>query len=411
LALSDNPAVAQHDWYAPVVEVVEAIVGVDVGQVRFVAEGAEQLESLIAEVAPLTGDQEKRHGRSGRQPQLLPRLDGRALQAVRSLDVVHTYPDIIARIVRRGDRPEGVAGLHHHRGLGRGGSAVRHQRQAEGRRHDQAQRRQQTDPQAAGTGCPQLCDPVSGGVHTFVTVANGRSPVKRTNKSLRLACRSASMALNVPHHDLEMNIKLTDQLTDRQTKILEFIRHVTRVRNYPPSVREIGEAVGLSSSSTVHNHLNQLERRGLIKRDPSKSRTVQLVQDANVDNQRRNAVSIPVIGNVAAGAPILAEENIEDHVLLSPDMAQEGFFLLRVRGESMMNAGILDGDLVLVRPQQEAPNGTIVVALVDGDATVKRFERGNGHVKLVAENPAYEPIVTTNVSLVGVVRGVIRMFR
>ena len=204
--------------------------------------------------------------------------------------------------------------------------------------------------------------------------------------------------------------ELTEQLTERQSKILDYIRKVTRERSYPPNVREIGENVGLSSSSTVHNHLNQLERRGLIKRDPSKSRTVQLVQDANVDNQRRNAVSIPVIGNVAAGAPILAEENIEDHVLLSPDMAQEGFFLLRVRGESMINAGILDGDLVLVRPQQEAPNGTIVVALVDGDATVKRFERGNGHVKLVAENPAYEPIVTTNVSLVGVVRGVIRMF-
>src|SRR6202521_2104032 len=192
-----------------------------------------------------------------------------------------------------------------------------------------------------------------------------------------------------PHHDLEMNIKLSDQLTDRQTKILEFIRHVTRVRNYPPSVREIGEAVGLSSSSTVHNHLNQLERRGLIKRDPSKSRTVQLVQDAGVDAQRRNAISVPVVGSVAAGAPILAEQNIEDHVLLSPDMAEEGNFLLRVRGESMINAGILDGDLVLVRPQQEAPaNGVIVVAMVDGDATVKRFERGKGHIRLVAENPA-----------------------
>ena len=208
-----------------------------------------------------------------------------------------------------------------------------------------------------------------------------------------------------------MRTKLTEQLTERQTKILDYIRYVTRVRSYPPSVREIGEAVGLSSSSTVHNHLNQLERRGLIKRDPSKSRTVQLVQDVDVDNQRRNAVSVPVIGNVAAGAPILAEQNIEDHVLLSPDMAQEGFFLLKVRGESMINAGIFDGDMVLVRPQQEAPNGSIVVAMVDGDATVKRFERGNGHVKLIAENPAFEPIVTTNVSLVGVVRGVIRMFR
>lgn len=204
---------------------------------------------------------------------------------------------------------------------------------------------------------------------------------------------------------------MNEQLTERQTKILDYIRYVTRVRSYPPSVREIGEAVGLSSSSTVHNHLNQLERRGLIHRDPSKSRTVQLVQDAGVDTQRRNAVSVPVVGNVAAGVPILAEQNIEEHILLSPDLAQEGFFLLRVRGDSMINAGILEGDLVLVRPQQEAPNGTIVVALVDGEATVKRFERGNGHVKLVAENPNYEPIVTTNVSLVGAVRGVIRMFR
>ena len=204
---------------------------------------------------------------------------------------------------------------------------------------------------------------------------------------------------------------MSEQLTERQNKILDYIRYVTRVRSYPPSVREIGEAVGLSSSSTVHNHLNQLERRGLIKRDPSKSRTVQLVQDVAVDTQRRNAISVPIVGNVAAGAPILAEQNIEDHLLLSPELAQEGFFLLRVRGDSMVNACILDGDLVLVKPQQEAPNGTIVVALVDGDATVKRFERGNGHVKLIAENPAYEPIVTTNVSLVGVVRGVIRMFR
>src|SRR5260370_5720097 len=198
----------------------------------------------------------------------------------------------------------------------------------------------------------------------------------------------ASVDLPELEKHTEMTSKLTDQLTDRQARILEYIRYQNKVRNYPPSVREIGEAVGLSSSSTVHNHLNQLERRGLIRRDPSKSRTVQLVQDAEFDNQRRNAVSIPVIGNVAAGAPILAAQNIEDHVLLSPDMAQEGFFLLRVRGESMINAGILDADLVLVRPQQAAPNRTIVIALVDGDAAVKRFERGNGHVKMDAENPA-----------------------
>jgi repressor LexA len=208
-----------------------------------------------------------------------------------------------------------------------------------------------------------------------------------------------------------MNAKLTQELTDRQIRILNYIRDVSKKRNYPPSVREIGEAVGLSSSSTVHNHLNQLERRGLIKRDPSKSRTVQLVQDAEIDEKRRNAVSIPIVGNVAAGSPILAEQNIEDHVLLSPELAKDGYFLLRVRGDSMVNAGIFDNDLVLVRPQHEATNGSIVVALVDGDATVKRFERSNGHVKLIPENPAYEPIVSTNVSLVGIVRGVIRLFR
>ena len=204
---------------------------------------------------------------------------------------------------------------------------------------------------------------------------------------------------------------MPEQLTERQTRILDYIRYVTKVRNYPPSVREIGEAVGLSSSSTVHNHLNQLERRGLIKRDPSKSRTVQLTADIELDQVRRNAVSVPIVGNVAAGAPILAEENIEDHLLLSSDLAKDGYFLLRVRGDSMINAGIMDGDMVLVRPQHEASNGTIVVALVDGDATVKRFERANGHVKLIAENPAYEPIVTSNVSLVGIVRGVIRLFQ
>ena len=210
---------------------------------------------------------------------------------------------------------------------------------------------------------------------------------------------------------MEKNTELTEQLSDRQTRILDYIRYVTKTRNYPPSVREIGEAVGLSSSSTVHNHLNQLERRGLIHRDPSKSRTVQLIADIELDQERRNAVSVPIVGNVAAGSPILAEQNIEDHILLSDDLAKDGYFLLRVRGDSMINAGILHGDLVLVRPQHEASNGSIVVAMIEGDATVKRFERSNGHVKLIAENPAYEPIVTSNVSLVGIVRGVIRLFR
>ena len=199
------------------------------------------------------------------------------------------------------------------------------------------------------------------------------------------------------------------ELTERQNKILDYIKYVTKVRNYLPSVREIGEAVGLSSSSTVHNHLNQLERRGLIKRDPSKSRTVQLVQDAAVDNQRRNAVSVPVIGNVAAGAPILADQNIEEHMLLSPDMAQEGNFLLHVRGDSMINAGILDGDFVVVRKQEDARNGEIVVALMgDEDATVKRFFRESGRVRLQPENDDMEPMYPDQVTILGTVRAVLR---
>jgi repressor LexA len=199
-------------------------------------------------------------------------------------------------------------------------------------------------------------------------------------------------------------------LSERQARILEYIREVTRIRNYPPSVREIGEAVGLSSSSTVHNHLNQLERRGLIKRDPSKSRTVQLVEDVQNEDLRRRAVPIPVVGQVAAGMPILAEQNIEDHLMLSPDLAEEGWFALRVKGDSMVNAGILDGDLVIVKPQEDAPDGTIVVALVEDEATVKRLDRSRGRIRLIAENPAYQPIEPDEASMVGAVRGLIRSY-
>lgn len=203
---------------------------------------------------------------------------------------------------------------------------------------------------------------------------------------------------------------LNHELSERQLQIIEYIRQVTRTRSYPPSVREIGQAVGLSSSSTVHNHLNQLERRGLIRRDPSKSRTVQLVEDVRSEDLRRRAVSVPVVGNVASGTPILAEENIEDHVILSPGLAQEGWFALRVRGDSMIGAGILDGDLVLVEPRSDAPHGTIVVALMGDEATVKRLDRSRGRVRLLAENPAFAPIEPEEVALVGSVRGVIRTY-
>jgi repressor LexA len=203
---------------------------------------------------------------------------------------------------------------------------------------------------------------------------------------------------------------VNEELTDRQSKILDYIRYVTRVRNYPPSVREIGEAVGLSSSSTVHNHLNQLERRGLIRRDPSKSRTVQLVEDVGQDEKRREAIAVPVVGNVAAGTPILAEQNIEDHVILSPEFARDGWFALRVRGDSMIGAGILNGDLVLVKPQADGPDGSIVVALVEDEATVKRLDRSSGRVRLIAENPAYEPLEPDQATMVGLVKGVLRTY-
>lgn len=202
---------------------------------------------------------------------------------------------------------------------------------------------------------------------------------------------------------------MTQELTDRQARILEYIRHVTRSRNYPPSVREIGEAVGLSSSSTVHNHLNQLERRGLIRRDPSKSRTVQLVQGEREQEVRRNVVSIPLVGHVAAGSPILAEQNIEDHIALSSDLAQEGWFFLKVRGDSMVNAGILDGDMVLVRPQPSADNGQIIVAMVEGEATCKRLDRRSGTIRLLPENEEYQPIVAPDAEVVGLVKGVFRV--
>ncbi|HEY8642081.1 MAG TPA: transcriptional repressor LexA [Candidatus Dormibacteraeota bacterium] len=204
---------------------------------------------------------------------------------------------------------------------------------------------------------------------------------------------------------------MNEELSDRQSRILEYIRHVSRTRNYPPSVREIGEAVGLSSSSTVHNHLNQLERRGMIRRDPSKSRTVQLVRDAREEEVAKGAVRLPLVGNVAAGTPILAEQNIEDHILISDQLAQDGWFLLKVRGDSMVNAGILDGDLVLVRPQPSADNGQIIVAMVDSEATVKRLDRRNGTVRLLPENDDYEPIVAPDAQVVGLVKGVMRFMK
>lgn len=200
--------------------------------------------------------------------------------------------------------------------------------------------------------------------------------------------------------------------TERQERILAVIRDFTDHHGYPPSVREIGERVGLSSSSTVQSHLKTLERRGLIQRDPTKPRA--LTTRGNVPDRLDPAPQIefgvlPIVGKVAAGAPITAAENIEGDLVVPAEFARKhGSFVLRVAGESMIEAAILDGDLIVVSPQPDAASGEIVVALVDGEATVKRFYRDNGRVRLQPENRTMEPIFADDVTIVGKVGAVIR---
>ncbi|MCW2920234.1 MAG: SOS-response transcriptional repressor, LexA [Thermoleophilia bacterium] len=229
------------------------------------------------------------------------------------------------------------------------------------------------------------------------------------------------------------------ELTDRQQAVLDVLRSHTAEHGYPPTVREIGEVLGMASSSTVHSHLAALERAGIIERDPTKPRalkwgpaaatlgidataggsvgatgptsggTVTSIGHGNVDVDA--SVTMPLLGRVAAGAPILAEEHVEEYVPVPKKLTRSGeSFLLKVRGDSMEGAGILDGDWVVVRKQKDASNGQIVIALVgdDEEATCKRYERRAGHVELHSENPAYEPIVTDQVEIAGIVTGVMR---
>lgn len=195
--------------------------------------------------------------------------------------------------------------------------------------------------------------------------------------------------------------------TEKQQRILDVIRAFSAERGYPPSVREIGERVGLSSSSTVQSHLKTLERRGLLKRDPTKPRA--LVAARNADEPEVPSVTLPIIGRVAAGTPITATENLEDHFVLPAAWApRNGGFLLRVKGDSMIEAAILDGDLIVVEPRPTAHNGEIVVAMVEGEATVKRFYREAGRFRLQPENAAMAPIYADDVTIVGRVEAVIR---
>ena len=198
-----------------------------------------------------------------------------------------------------------------------------------------------------------------------------------------------------------------NDLTPRQRQILEYIKREVQQRGYPPSVREIGQAVGLSSSSTVHGHLGKLEEKGYIRRDPTKPRAIEILEPGGVP--AAGVVYAPVVGRVTAGEPILAVENIEGYFPLARDFAGNGeLFLLQVRGDSMIQAGILDGDYVVVRQQPDALNGEIVVALLGEEATVKRFYRENGQVRLQPENDAYPPIIAKDVQILGKVIGVYR---
>ena len=206
-------------------------------------------------------------------------------------------------------------------------------------------------------------------------------------------------------------------LTGRQQEIWTFLTDYVDEHGYPPTVREIGEAVGLASPSTVHAHLANLERAGLIKRDPTKPRALELRRDpkpqatpAAADDVHR----LPLVGEIAAGGPLLAEQNVEDYVAVPEPLARGGEeFLLRVKGDSMVNAGILDGDIVVVRREQTARDGEIVVALAGDagwadEATVKRFFREDGRIRLQPENDALEPIYAEHVQILGVVTGVFR---
>ena len=204
-------------------------------------------------------------------------------------------------------------------------------------------------------------------------------------------------------------------VTERQRAILEYLRAFVDEHGYPPTVREIGEAVGLRSPSTVHAHLAQLERAGLLRRDPTKPRAIELTdRRRHLDESPADVHRLPLVGEIAAGGPLLAEQNIEDYVAIPEPLSRGGEeFILRVKGDSMAGAGILDGDFVVVQRRQDAENSEIVVALADDDesadeATVKRFFREDGRVRLQPENDAFEPIYASHVQILGKVIGVFR---
>ena len=213
--------------------------------------------------------------------------------------------------------------------------------------------------------------------------------------------------LNIHMEDLPMAL---EKISDKQKEILEFIKSEILNRGYPPSVRDICEGVHLKSTSSVHAHLETLERKGYIRRDPAKNRAIEII-DASFGLQRREMVNVPLVGRVAAGEPILAVENIETYFPVPAEyMPNKQSFMLKVKGESMINAGIFDGDNILVEQQSDASNGDMVVALIDDSATVKTYYKENGHIRLQPENDTMDPIIVPECEILGKVFGVFRFF-
>ena len=201
------------------------------------------------------------------------------------------------------------------------------------------------------------------------------------------------------------------KISAKQQEILEYIKSQILQRGFPPAVREICEAVNLKSTSSVHSHLETLEKNGYIRRDPTKPRAIEILDDS-FNFTRREMVNVPIVGRVAAGEPLLAEQNIEEYFPIPMDfMPNKQTFMLKVKGESMINAGILDGDYVLVEERKTAHNGEMIVALVDDGATVKRFYKEEGIIRLQPENDTMEPIIVPDCTILGKVIGVFRFMK
>ncbi len=200
------------------------------------------------------------------------------------------------------------------------------------------------------------------------------------------------------------------RITEKQQEILDCIKQEILNKGYPPTVRELCDAVNLKSTSSIHSHLETLEKNGYIRRDPSKPRTIEIVDD-NFNLTRREVVNVPIVGEIAAGQPILAVQNIDNYFPVPAEyMPNQQTFMLKVKGDSMINAGIFNGDTLIVKQQDTARNGEIVAALVDDSATVKTFYKEDGHIRLQPENDTMDPIIVPDCQILGVVFGVFRFF-